>query len=495
MNTQHIVIIGSGLGGLACGYILAKKGFRVTVLEKNAQSGGCLQTFVRHGVAFETGMHYIGSMDEGQLLYRYFRYLSLLPDVPTRPLDPAAYDLIAIGGQRFPFANGTEHFIDALAGAFPRERENLRRYRSAVRAIVEASPLYAPTYSESYLSNPAIHRSASAFIESFTANRLLQGVLAGNNPLYAGVKDRTPLYIHAMISDFYHRSAHRIVGGSDRIAHSLIRSIQAMGGCVRNHAPVTKINCCGHRATGVTLASGEELLADYVLSAIHPVRTAALLDTPLIRKIYRERLASLRNTIGNFTVYLEFAPDAVPYLNTNFYYYRTPDDIWRESQYRRDDPPHSFLYMHLCASPHQAHARAAVLMTYMNYDDVAPWANTSVGRRGPSYEAFKQQKAEQLLQCLEEQLPGVRAHIVRYHTSTPLTYRDYTGTEKGSMYGILHDCTAPLQTLIPVRTKLANLFQTGQNVNFHGILGVIVSAVITAGELVGAPALFQEIKG
>ncbi|MDR2868111.1 MAG: NAD(P)/FAD-dependent oxidoreductase, partial [Bacteroidales bacterium] len=95
---KRIIIIGSGLGGLTTGYILAKNGYHVTILEKNAQLGGCLQTFIRHGVKFETGMHYIGSMEEGQTLYNFFNYLSLLPDMQLQSLDKMAYDVISIAG-------------------------------------------------------------------------------------------------------------------------------------------------------------------------------------------------------------------------------------------------------------------------------------------------------------------------------------------------------------------------------------------------------------
>ena len=38
------VIIGGGLGGLFTGGVLAKEGFKVTVLEKNVTAGGGLQT-------------------------------------------------------------------------------------------------------------------------------------------------------------------------------------------------------------------------------------------------------------------------------------------------------------------------------------------------------------------------------------------------------------------------------------------------------------------
>src|SRR5574344_3082270 len=95
MSRYDIVIIGSGLGGLVCGYILSKHGYNVAVLEKNAQIGGCLQTFKRFGVKFDTGMHYIGSMDENQILYRLFTYLGLL-HIPLSRLDPSGYDVISI---------------------------------------------------------------------------------------------------------------------------------------------------------------------------------------------------------------------------------------------------------------------------------------------------------------------------------------------------------------------------------------------------------------
>ena len=70
MCKQRVVIIGSGMGGLSCGVILAKNGYEVTVLEQGAQVGGCLQCFSRRGARFETGMHFVGSAAEGQTLDR-----------------------------------------------------------------------------------------------------------------------------------------------------------------------------------------------------------------------------------------------------------------------------------------------------------------------------------------------------------------------------------------------------------------------------------------
>jgi all-trans-retinol 13,14-reductase len=492
---RHIIIIGSGLGGLTCGYILSKNGYRVSLFEKNARLGGCLQTFVRHGVKFETGMHYVGSMEEGQTLHRFFKYLSLLPDVRMSALDKSAYDIISLGGKRFAFANGTERFIDSLAAHFPQERQNLQNYLRVIRNVANDSPLYSLRYTDPVtLLNPEyIKQSASAFIESVTPNVLLQQALAGNLPLYAGIREKTPLYIHALINDFYNKSSYRIIGGSDSIAHSLVKSIRAMGGEVYSSSKVVKINCNHKEAVSVMLENGEEVRGDYFISNIHPHRTIELLDTHLIRKSYRERIMGLRNTVSNFTVYIRFKKDREPYLNSNFFHYNG-QSVWDCENYTAADWPKSFLYMHHCSAPDQRYAVAAVLFAYMNFEDVERWQGTHVGCRGDDYEAFNRQKAERLLDELEKQMPGTRANIDQYYTSTPLTYRDYTGTEQGSMYGIFRDCTEPVRSIVSQRTKVPNLFQTGQNINSHGILGVIIGAIIASGEFLGVNTIIEQIK-
>jgi all-trans-retinol 13,14-reductase len=62
------------------------------------------------------------------------------------------------------------------------------------------------------------------------------------------------------------------------------------------------------------------------------------------------------------------------------------------------------------------------------------------------------------------------------------------------MYGIIRDKNFPLQTLISQRTKIPNLFMTGQNINSHGILGVTIGAIITCAEFIGINQIIKEIQ-
>ena len=89
------LVIGSGLGGLLTGVILSQAGYRVTVLEKAATPGGCLQTFTREGLRFDTGFHSVAGLEEGGPLERIFRPLGLM-DLPWERVEEP--DEIVIGG-------------------------------------------------------------------------------------------------------------------------------------------------------------------------------------------------------------------------------------------------------------------------------------------------------------------------------------------------------------------------------------------------------------
>lgn len=493
-NNYEVIVIGSGLSGLSIAYILAKNGFKVAVFEKNAQFGGCLQSFKREGVTFETGMHYVGSIEEGQILHKYFNYLSILNDIELSSLDKSCYDIIDFRGERYSYANGHENFVETLAKKFPNNVNDIKDYVKSIHNVTENSPYYSfKNFDTLNILDPAhVKTSINEYISQITKNEALQNVLTGNIPLYAGLKDKTPLYIHALISDFYINSAYRIVGSSDNIAKSLVKSLKNMGVELFNNSEVDKIICDDKQVTAVELKNGYRINTKYLISSIHPEYLLKMIDSPLIRRAYRDRISNMEQTVSTFTVFIKFKENTVPYLNSNFFKYRD-ETIWDCETYTEESWPKSYLYMHQCSERNQKFAKGAILFAYMNYADVMQWNGTRIGRRGADYEEFKKIKAEKLLSCLEKDMPGTISKIENFWTSTPLTYQDYTATKEGSTYGVVRDVSSPIQTTISQRTKIPNLFLTGQNTNSHGVLGVIISSVITASELLGKEFLINQI--
>jgi phytoene dehydrogenase-like protein len=144
-------------------------------------------------------------------------------------------------------------------------------------------------------------------------------------------------------------------------------------------------------------------------------------------------------------------------------------------------------------------ADGMTFMTYMKFEELKEWEHTyntiaEKDDRGESYDLFKARKTEKFLQEIELKFPGIRDCIKSVHTSTPLSYRDYIGGYKGNMYGYEKDSNNPMKTFIASKTKLNNLYLTGQSINMHGVLGVTIGAVVTCSEIVGKEYLVNKIN-
>ncbi len=496
MKKYDVVIIGSGLGGLLCGNMLSREGMSVCVLEKHHQAGGCLQNFVRQGCVFDTGIHYLGSLDEGQVLNRYFKYFGLMDKLPLKRLDSMGFDVISFAGDsnEYKYAMGDEAFVEVLSKQFPREREALKKYVARVRDISNYFPLYNISDQLADVSETAMYgENAVDVIRSLTSDTKLQQVLAGTNPLYAGVSERTPFYVHALVNFSFLESSYRVVDGSAKIASILCDSIRSNGGDIMTRCEAREFHFNGTQISSVELTNGERIEATHFISDIHPARTLEMIPEGFIRKAYRHRILQLENTMSSFSVYIVFKKNSFPYLNYNLYYYKNKN-VWESTRYNRETGPENFLLLTPASSKSEQWADAIIAMTYMSYDEVKQWEHTTIGKRGESYEEFMRVRAEQLITLVEEKIPGFRDHIETYYTSSPLTYRDYTGIPDGSLYGVLKDCTDPLKSLISPRTKIPNLLLTGQNIILHGALGVTIAAVTTCSELLGHTYLVNKIN-
>ena len=491
---KKCVIIGSGLGGLSCGCILAKNGYEVTVLEQGLQAGGCLQCFRRGDAVFDTGMHYIGSADRGQVLHTILNYLGVGDSIRLERLDPTGYDVISFCGEQYRLANGRENFVDSLARRFPENRDELLRYCDLIDQVAASSPMHTLNINadiETFAKYQTV--SVGEVIDSVVSDPTLRQVLAGISPLYAGEKDVTPFYAHALIADFYNQSSFRIVGGSGTLTDAMVDVIRNNGGQVLTRRKAERIECNSTGATAVITSDGERFPADVVVSAIHPANTVGLVDSHLLRPAYRRRLEYARNTTSVFTLYLKFRKNRVKYLNHNIFYYRG-DTVWDCQRSNDATWPKFMLYMHFCHRENPEFAETAEVLTYMDYCETEQWAGTRRGQRGESYEQFKRLKAERLIDALEQEIPGIRGDIEEYYTSTPLTWRDYTGVPEGAMYGMAKDVNLVGAGCISPRTNIPNLLLAGQCVTLHGMLGVLAGSLMTCSELLTADVLFSRLR-
>jgi len=489
---KKCIIIGSGLGGLSTGVILAKNGYDVTILEQAKQVGGCLQCFQRDGAKFETGMHFIGSLNDGQILSNYLNYLEIKDKIVVNSLDKNAYDIVSLNGEKFAFPNGREAFIEHFSERFPNQRKNLERYCELVSEVASLSPFRDLKYidDETLLKgNDLLFKSLNEILDDTITDPLLRDVLVGNLSLYSAERDKTPFAVHAFIFDFYNNGAFRIVGGSDTIAKSLTDVLLSHDGRILTRQKVMKIVVENKTARGVITGDGKFHAADVVISDINPKQLIDLVDDTVFSEAYKSRIRDIQNTSSVFSLYLHFKDGEMPYLNSNFYGFQSVTP-WEMTGKVDEKWPQGYLYMHHCHENSPAFAKSGVILSYMSMDALAKWEDTSIGHRGVDYERFKQEMAERLLDVVERDFPGLRDKIADYHAATPLTYRDYTLTPDGSIYGLAKDVNKGITGRVSYKTKVPNLLLVGQNINSHGMLGVLVGTMIVCSQLIGE----QEVR-
>jgi all-trans-retinol 13,14-reductase len=138
------IVISSGLGGLMTALILAKEGRKVAIVEKNKQFGGNLQSFFRDGVLFDTGVHYVGSLEKGQPLHNYFSYAGIISDLDLECMPKDGYDRICFAQEPtvYPHAQGYDNFITQLLSYFPQEKAALEQYVARIKEVCNRFPLY-----------------------------------------------------------------------------------------------------------------------------------------------------------------------------------------------------------------------------------------------------------------------------------------------------------------------------------------------------------------
>lgn len=489
------------MGGLICGDILSREGYSVCMIEKNKQIGGCLQTYVRERVIFDSGVHYIGGLGKGQNLYQIFKYLGLMDKLKLEKMDENAFDKIIISGdeKEYAFAQGYDNFIATLLKDFPGEEKAIRSYCDKIKEICSRFPLYHLNTNGGFEEKSSVLEiGARAFIASLTDNAKLQAVLGGNNVLYAGIDNETPFYVHALILNSYIESSWKCEDGGSHIAKYMAKNIRDNRGVIFRDTEVTRIVEEQGVVTHVALNNGKKLYAKHFISNVHPAKTLRLTDTTIFKQAYRNRLSSLKDTISCFIVNIVLKKDSLKYCSSNYYYHKD-GYLWSQADYTEDNWPLGYAIFITASSKAKEYANGFTIFTYMRYEEVIEWEHTfntvsSKNSRGETYEDFKKRKAEKLIDTVAEKFPALKDCIQSYYTSTPLSFRDYIGNDNGSLYGIAKDYKEPLKTFISPRTKLPNLYFTGQNLNLHGVLGAAISGLVTCTAVLRSNDIINKIK-
>ena len=482
--SEKVVILGGGLGGLFTGALLAKEGYQVTIIEKNRTLGGGLQMFSRNGVAFETGMHMLGGLRPDGSIRKICDYLGITSQLDIKPTDHDCMDSITYlsDGKTYRIPEGRDNFIDYFSQQFPHQATNIKAYVNKLYDLSEEVDFFYLRHETGNIFNHSeeFMWPANKLIAHYIGDERLRDILAYMNPMYGGVENRTPAFVHALINVLYINGTDRFAGGSQQLANALAQVITNRGGKVTTSEKVTRVAVGENKLVEKVVSDkGHEFTGDVYIAAFHPFALLEAIDDSAFTKAYKDRIKNAPNSYSTFSVFISFKPESFPYINPTCYFQDDYGSVWSHSDYDPDTWPRGFMYM---TSPEHNQGKWATKMiinSIMKFEQVEKWADTTTGKRGENYEKWKQDHINKVLQRLEQLHPGIGNCIDHITASSPLTIRDYFNVKDGANYGFSKDCNNLALTQLSIFTKVKNLYLTGQCINLHGICGVPLTAVNT----------------
>ena len=490
------IVIGSGLGGLTAASLLARhRGQRVLVLERHYTAGGFTHVFHRPGFEWDVGVHDVGDVHRPRsMLRRLFDHLS------DGELDWAdlgrVYDQIIFGDDVYDLVAGRDAFREQMHAYFPREGDAIDRYLALVRSAVGSSRRFflekALPPSLGRLTAPLLRRPALAHarrtvgevMRELTRDPRLIGVLTGQYGDYGLPPGQASFFMHAMLVDHYLKGAAYPVGGSSRIAETILPSIERAGGAVVTSAEVERIVVEKGRAVGVRLAGGEEVRARRVVSdAGYALTFGTLLGEEA------KRVDGVPPSFGHVSLYvgLDRSATELGLARANQWVYPDHDHDRNVARYVADPdapPPVAYLSFPSAKDPdfarrHPGKATVEVIGV-LPWERVARWDGTAWKKRGADYDAMKQRLAEQLTEVLVRRCPGVKGRIVHAELSTPLSTKQFAAHPHGELYGLSHNPARFDARELRVHTKVRGLYLTGADVVTAGVGGALMAGVLTA---------------
>ena len=472
---------------MVSGALLAKEGYQVTVLEKNAIIGGGLQTFKRHGASFPTGMHIFGGFQEDGNLRKLFEYLGVMDHILLQPSDKNASDVVTVlsEGKTYQMPQGKEQYIAYLSTMFPAEKEQIKAYIDRLFELSEEENLfYLRETPEEHLSHSEdFLGSVNQLRDRYITDPKLKALLGYLNGLMGGHEETTPAYIHALLSTLHINGTFQFVGESQQLADALAKVIEKAGGQVVANEEVVKIEVENHQVSGVYTSKGHHYQADNYISDIHPDVLLRIIDPQAFTTAFKTRIQSVPETSSSFKVFVKFKEKAFPYQNHS-HFCLSDTNNW----------PQNLMFVTPPVAKQDEFAKTMVIIAEMPFEWVKPWENTRTGHRGEAYENWKRAMTDKVLDRMERLYPDFRDRIGFVFASSPLTIRDFYGNKEGSNYGFRKDSNNLMLSQMSVSTKVRNLFLTGQNVNIHGLCGVSLTAIETAEALVGRNVIVHKIN-
>jgi prolycopene isomerase len=476
------------MGGLTAAALLAKKGFRTLLLEKEDQVGGYVVSFKRRGFSFDATGAFVGGCHKGGEFYQILNEIGAQEEIEFIPIHHVQN--IYPGFEVHLRPGGFQSYAEALFDLFPDEEKGLKTYLSMVKRIGEDIKSYSEINTIRRIFFPFYFRNLIRFHRS-SHQTILDSLFKGKEikmalhslPVTEPPSRLSFLFLAVMINKALIEGVFYPKGGMGKISEVMARAFLRSAGDLHLQTEADQILMRGGRVEGVRTKEGKTFQAPLVVSNINPNLLGKMLPIEF-KRLFVKKWSRFEYSLSCFILYLATDLDLKQMGLPYFTYLRLLSDLEEEDRIlRRGEIPRNptlMVSIPTMLDPSLAPPGQHILSVLVNvpYHYQERWG----GGDAETYRRIKEDFSEKVLHQLESKLiPGLRSHLLFYEGATPLTLERYTGNEMGAMYGLA--CT-PQQVgnlRPPHHTPIPGLFQAGHYTRpSHGIVGASLSGFIAS---------------
>ena len=485
MNKYDVVIIGSGIGGLCCGSILALAGRKVLICEAHSQPGGVAHGFKLNGYNFESGPSLWSGLGKwpttnplGQILKLLDENVDLIKYREWKVIVPEGDFNLEVGEEPF------KKRINELRGsASVQEWESFTSAIKPLSQIISRVPLLTSSpetinilevmkLAIKFIPNikllPKINGGFGNIVDDHLKDPFLRNWVDLLSFLISGMPmhDTNTAAMATLFDEWFKSEAYLEYpkGGSESIVKSLINAFKKNGGELILSSKVEAINFNKDAATGVTLENGSVFNSDFVVMNTD-IWTSRKLIPKTILKDWKPELKNIKKCDSFLHIHLGFDSSGLKNLPIHAIHV---DDWSRGISAERNIAVFSIpSVLDKDMAPKGKH----VLHGYTPANE--PWELwEDLNMKKSTYKDLKEKRCAIFLKSLRKIIPDIDDRIEIKLLGTPLTHKKFTNTYCGS-YG---PALSAAKGLFPGgKTPINNLFACGAS-TFPGIGIPAVSA-------------------
>lgn len=467
-NRYDAIVIGAGHNGLVTAAYLAKAGLAVLVLERRDVVGGTTVTEeVYPGFKFDSCAHGVGWLHpkvtgDLQLLRHGLEILKSNPTV-FAPLPDG--DHLLLWQETKKTAEAIARFSQTDADKWGRFRAQLTRLAGFLQEVYTITPPHISALDRTDMLAMArlggrlrwlggkdmvelirtLPMSVADFLNDWFETDVLKGTLGagGITGIFQGPRAAGTAYVllhhHIGDKDGGFRSTGLVRGGIGNLTRALAAAAQQYGAEIRTEAEVAQIHVKDGRAIRLSLASGDEIIARWVISNVDPRRTFLKLVDPQHFEpqfLWRVRNIKLRGGCAKVNLALGELPrfrgehNDDSYLRAVISISPSLDYLERAYDDAKYGEPSQKPYLEVripsLTDPTLAPPNQHVMSIFVQY---APYHL----REGTWDDARREALGDAVIETLAEYAPNIKDIILHRQVLTPLDLEEVYGLTEGNI--------------------------------------------------------------